>query len=593
MSSNNAECADTSSFNFLQRSTKRVLDAAASATRFSFSSFFSKPNQQKHNNSSQHLTQDDLLDKSLDTQAFSDDLSVQDFPLPLPGEWEKTPRFFYKESSSVNEIDTEAIKKTNGQDKKSILVDLVESPFSCETPVCAKDGHEDVTSLRLTNTNTCFNGNGTEPRVEQVIQTQKTDSSNLIESVVLLVYQKNAVLLGHRLEWKDELALLEELICVLRKPCFNPEPCENNLWQETFNKPSLLPSFNLSTTNNPGHEKTNIHGRDSPSSVRDEDASKEIENTLILHTCSDDEPSSEHSDTLSHIYDEDTEAVQCEGEKWEGLSTRDTSPSTPRSRLIISSVTPQRRFPQFTKQRKALCSKWFQRFNETVFENQIPSSTIIQWNSRLTRTAGQTMMTRNQMVRTVQIQLSSRVIDKEERLQSTLLHEMCHAAQFLLENEEQPAHGPGFQKWAKKARRLWPFIPVTITHNYEIHYPKRYQCEACGHIYGRHSKISNLSTARCGKQECQGSLIFLGHFLREGKILDPSSHKRELTPYTRFIKDNYHKVKSEKANYNSKQVMSDLVAEWRASKNVVKNSQDTPNKSLEALNDHLHCLSLK
>jgi hypothetical protein len=29
---------------------------------------------------------------------------------------------------------------------------------------------------------------------------------------------------------------------------------------------------------------------------------------------------------------------------------------------------------------------------------------------------------------------------------------------------------------------------------------------------------------------------FLGHFLREGKILDPASHKRELTPYTRFIK---------------------------------------------------------
>jgi predicted SprT family Zn-dependent metalloprotease len=100
-----------------------------------------------------------------------------------------------------------------------------------------------------------------------------------------------------------------------------------------------------------------------------------------------------------------------------------------------------------------------------VFQNQIPSSTVIQWNSRLTRTAGQTMMTRHNMMRTVQIQLSSRVIDKEERLQSTLLHEMCHAAQFLLENEEQPAHGPGFQKWCFKLRHIKTFTVSYMLHS--------------------------------------------------------------------------------------------------------------------------------
>jgi hypothetical protein len=106
MSSTNAECTESSSLSFLQRSTKRVLDAAASATRFSFSGLFSKQNQEISSNPLPQFKQEKLLEKSFDTQVFSDDFSVQESSLPIPVEWEKTPRFFYNERLSVNEMDS-------------------------------------------------------------------------------------------------------------------------------------------------------------------------------------------------------------------------------------------------------------------------------------------------------------------------------------------------------------------------------------------------------------------------------------------------------------------------------------------------------
>lgn len=94
-------------------------------------------------------------------------------------------------------------------------------------------------------------------------------------------------------------------------------------------------------------------------------------------------------------------------------------------------------------------AKRFSRFNATVFDERLPSDIPLEWNSRLVRTAGQTIMTveKGTKLRSTRIHLSCRVLDRRERLLSTLLHEMCHAAQFLLEHEERPAHGPGFQKW--------------------------------------------------------------------------------------------------------------------------------------------------
>ena len=50
--------------------------------------------------------------------------------------------------------------------------------------------------------------------------------------------------------------------------------------------------------------------------------------------------------------------------------------------------------------------------------------------------------------RQARIELSTKVLTDEDRLASTLAHEMCHAAAWLLDGEMQPPHGRCFKKWA-------------------------------------------------------------------------------------------------------------------------------------------------
>ena len=44
-----------------------------------------------------------------------------------------------------------------------------------------------------------------------------------------------------------------------------------------------------------------------------------------------------------------------------------------------------------------------------------------------------------------------KVIDEHHRLRHTLLHEMCHAAQWLVDGKINPPHGSLFKKWANHA----------------------------------------------------------------------------------------------------------------------------------------------
>lgn len=100
----------------------------------------------------------------------------------------------------------------------------------------------------------------------------------------------------------------------------------------------------------------------------------------------------------------------------------------------------------------------FKYFNKYVFRDRLPPDLSLTWSPHLTRTAGQTLQTlRNissnvsgQMGKECSVKLSTKVLDTEEKLACTLLHELCHVAQCLLEDETKPAHGPGFKKWCAR-----------------------------------------------------------------------------------------------------------------------------------------------
>lgn len=109
---------------------------------------------------------------------------------------------------------------------------------------------------------------------------------------------------------------------------------------------------------------------------------------------------------------------------------------------------------EFTRQRDALTQQYFDMFNETVFEHSLSEAHIL-WSKILRTTAGyckcRTKSQQNQ--RMAEIELSIKVVDSEDKLKNTLMHEMCHAAAWLVDGITKPPHGECFKKWASLAMK--------------------------------------------------------------------------------------------------------------------------------------------
>eukprot|EP00923_Selenidium_pygospionis_P055077 GHVN01096052.1.p1 GENE.GHVN01096052.1~~GHVN01096052.1.p1 ORF type:complete len:851 (-),score=202.76 GHVN01096052.1:1642-4194(-) len=187
---------------------------------------------------------------------------------------------------------------------------------------------------------------------------------------------------------------------------------------------------------------------------------------------------------------------------------------------------------EFKKRKRDIAVEWYQRFNETVFDNQLPTCLTIEWNARLVKTAGQTVMSSRKGVKICKVLLSDKVLDTYDRLRKTLLHECCHVAQFLIDGELKPPHGSAFMKWARSATRVYPSLAVTVRHTYDIHCPHQYTCVQCGHIYGRHSKSIDTDRMRCGKEHCKGRLEYEGHYKPDGTPVK----QRAPTGFSLFVK---------------------------------------------------------
>lgn len=105
----------------------------------------------------------------------------------------------------------------------------------------------------------------------------------------------------------------------------------------------------------------------------------------------------------------------------------------------------------FTQHRDALLKKLFKMYNETIFDNSIPKDTPLEWNPRMRGTAGYCYckkIMKHGVVsrRSVRIVLSTKVLDSADRLRDTLVHEMCHAATYVV-NEVSDGHGTFWKAW--------------------------------------------------------------------------------------------------------------------------------------------------
>lgn len=73
--------------------------------------------------------------------------------------------------------------------------------------------------------------------------------------------------------------------------------------------------------------------------------------------------------------------------------------------------------------------------------------------------------------------------DVLDRLRDTLIHEMCHAATWLI-NGVRDGHGNFWKLYARKATVMHPELPmVTRCHSYDIKYKFQYQCTRCQNTY--------------------------------------------------------------------------------------------------------------
>jgi predicted SprT family Zn-dependent metalloprotease len=164
----------------------------------------------------------------------------------------------------------------------------------------------------------------------------------------------------------------------------------------------------------------------------------------------------------------------------------------------------------FRRDRESVTNKTFAIFNNSAFNGSLIAVPLV-WSAKLQTTAGVTRLKEVKSLqdlfatRSATIELSSKVLDSEARLRATLLHEMCHAAAWIVDGVCKPSHGKCFKKWAQIAMRAIPDVEVTTKHDYVIKYKYAWICtnvQSCGIVYRRQSRSIDDKTQVCGSCRC-------------------------------------------------------------------------------------------
>nr|SVE82430.1 EOG090X0464 [Daphnia magna] len=261
-------------------------------------------------------------------------------------------------------------------------------------------------------------------------------------------------------------------------------------------------------------------------------------------------------------------------------------PSCESQRSFLASLSPE--VPQdcrhadaipyiknFRKNRDELTNRLFKMFNEGIFHRHFQTEFSITWNSRLTRTAGYcrhfTKRENGSAATSFEsrIELSVKVVDTPCRLRDTLVHELCHAATWMIDNC-RGGHGPVWRKWANRALKIFPELPpITRCHNYEISFKFYYNCVRCKYSVGRHSKSIDTTTHVCPM--CRGQLQLSQEpssseaAKEEGAMAKPKT-PRTPNAFALFVKENYGVIKSSRADLPHAAVMKLLSAKFAESK---------------------------
>ncbi|VFV43478.1 Hypothetical predicted protein [Lynx pardinus] len=229
---------------------------------------------------------------------------------------------------------------------------------------------------------------------------------------------------------------------------------------------------------------------------------------------------------------------------------------------------------KFKKNKDSLVQEMYSLFNRSVFDKKLPEKIDIGWNKKMLRTAGlcTTGETRYpKKERYAKIQISLKVCDSagngfkcscflclplfQDRLRDTLIHEICHAASWLIDGVRD-SHGDSWKFYAKKSNLVHPELPlVTRCHNYKINYKIHYECTQCKARVGRYTKSLNTDRFICAK--CKGTLVMLPLTRKDGTPIAP--HVR---PFAKYVQENYRLVKQSAEGLSHGDVMRQLSKDY-------------------------------
>ncbi|XP_075235108.1 uncharacterized protein LOC142332540 isoform X1 [Lycorma delicatula] len=249
----------------------------------------------------------------------------------------------------------------------------------------------------------------------------------------------------------------------------------------------------------------------------------------------------------------------------------------------------------YKTKKEELSRKLFLLYNKEVFENKLPDDMLLQWNVRMRSTSGfcynrRLFKTSGEVIRTSRIVLSSKILDSPDRLRDTLIHEMCHAATWII-NGVSDGHGPRWKFWATKAMERFPELPtIKRCHDYDIKTKYTYRCTGCGYSFGRHSRSLDTERKRCGY--CYGKFELLvnikgkiegngrgGGTLASSTISDANVRTpKPVTGFALFVKNNYSEIKKTNNSLQHKDVMKLLGQKFAHFKLSQNNDKETSNE---------------
>ena len=173
----------------------------------------------------------------------------------------------------------------------------------------------------------------------------------------------------------------------------------------------------------------------------------------------------------------------------------------------LSVATPRAVARSFARRRGALLEATFAAYDGAVVDGRLAASVECVWSKRLRTTSGLTRMKQTRASATAPwekravVELSTHVIDSEDKLKNTLAHELCHAAAWVVDGASKPPHGAPFKTWARRFMKAFPDLAITTRHKYVIAYKYNWRCTAdgCDFKTGRHSDSLDTTRYCCGK----------------------------------------------------------------------------------------------